>query len=329
MNSRGTSLEGALEDQFGLPRSSKPRSQATVGASLTDGPLIVKGKVVDSEGRPVAGAEVTYDVVGAKKVRTGPAGDFSFTLDRVTEIHHHHRRRGRAWRQDALHFTFTADGEKPRDRSDGSVDRAERRISEPLKLSPGTTVIGRVVRDVQPVPGVTVGLEYRCLRDRRSRPKPGVQDGRARGFPVSSCPARNGLSGFPSSSESLKNQRRSHPATRAYAQKTGRHSTCGDLQVQSGRRLAGQMICADGQVRARGHVCCRHGPQWDVVYSIAEIDDKGRFELNGIPDGPGPLWAFKVTTPRRPTFISRQEQVPQPEHSQNSSKDRSTMTSLI
>jgi len=44
--------------------------------------LVIKGKVVDLEGRPIGGAKVSEgtDILWQKAVKTGPTGDFTYTL---------------------------------------------------------------------------------------------------------------------------------------------------------------------------------------------------------------------------------------------------------
>ena len=55
-----SALKGILQDQFGLPRSSKPTAEVKVENPVPKGPVTIRGKVVDLEGRPVPAASVTY-----------------------------------------------------------------------------------------------------------------------------------------------------------------------------------------------------------------------------------------------------------------------------
>jgi RNA polymerase sigma-70 factor (ECF subfamily) len=59
----------------------------------------------------------------------------------------------------------------------------------------------------------------------------------------------------------------------------------GDLEVRPGRKLAGQIAFADGQVPPRGAVVLvGREDAWDTVR--APLGDKGRFEVHGLPPGP-------------------------------------------
>ena len=243
------SLKGALEDQFGLPRSSKPKIVRGPWAALPDVPPAIKGKVVDAEGRPVVGADVTYDVVAAKKARTGPAGDFSVALD--------HGAKAAELTVDAngmasRHFKLFAigDDENPRNHFEGPWIERNGHISEPLKLGPGTTVIGRLVRDGAPVAGVAVELRYRdpTTDDLGSEPECKTDDRGAFRFPHVQ----------PQTEFSVAVELGSladHGGVIPHRQHTQEDRTTldlGDLRVQTGRILAGHIVWADSQGLRRG-----------------------------------------------------------------------------
>ena len=84
-------LEGALEDQFGLPRS---QPEVKVAAGRAEPPpehrdVKVRGKVAGPDGKPVVGAKLSPQevVVRQQNLRTGPDGNFEFTAERILIDH--------------------------------------------------------------------------------------------------------------------------------------------------------------------------------------------------------------------------------------------------
>src|SRR5262249_44380646 len=80
-------LEGALEEQFGLPRTRAAEKPATGRFEPPQPPRVaVKGGVVGPEGKPVAGAKLSSMRIRIreKEVTTGPGGEFAFTAEHVT-----------------------------------------------------------------------------------------------------------------------------------------------------------------------------------------------------------------------------------------------------
>ena len=158
-------LEDVLADQFGVPWPAKPGASAVEARrTLPKGPFVIKGKVVDSGGRPVAGALVRYDPLGKKSITTGPAGEFRFTLHEVEE-------HGQHITVEAAGLTVEAAGMAPKsvwlsyqgDNVAASGLEALRvkpggMIEQPLRLSSGAIVTGRLLRDGKAVVGATVSL---------------------------------------------------------------------------------------------------------------------------------------------------------------------------
>ena len=197
-NNRG--LVSALEDQFGLPRSPLAGIpwRDWEPADVPKGPLVVKGKLVDLNGKPVAGAKLSverYRNNSEKNVNSGPSGEFSITLDEV-----------RAFDRLTVEspdfatrvFTFYFDKTIKNAYSGDVILHIEPTglIPEPLCMGPGVEVKGRVVRDGMPVAGVLIGLKYLdILRDHPLEELETKTDA-AWYVPLPSCPAGDELLGL-------------------------------------------------------------------------------------------------------------------------------------
>ena len=154
------SLAGALEDQFGLPRSPLPKSKPVI--RKPDEPReakVFKGKVVDLDGGPVAGATIASEFDGQRKrtVQSGPNGEFVLSeeepmgwIDLTVEAP------GFASR--SFHFTVSRERESALD-PNATVDPSGI-IRQPLILSAGAKVEGRVFKNAKPVAGAVIGLKY-------------------------------------------------------------------------------------------------------------------------------------------------------------------------
>ena len=268
-------VQRAVEDQLGLPRSPTQAEWTVLGPK---GEVVVKGKVVDPEGRAVPGADVQYyDANGRKELKTGPSGDFRFKLDDARIFASLSvAAPGLASRE--FHLAFERSGKKSRWARGHVLIERTGLIPEPLQMTRGAAVIGRVVRDGEPLAGVTFLLNHReyadkelaCTTDERGvfrfphvRPKSDFWIAAALG--------------------SLGDQGALSPQ-RIQTQED--HSTLdlGDLHVQEGRNLAGRMVCADDKSVPRGTRVELSVPNGRGTLN-AEVDDKGRFEIRGIPGG--------------------------------------------
>ena len=170
------SLEAVLEDQFGLPKShsAKPTPGERQPRSEPNGPLVVKGKVVDLNGKPIAGASLLEsatlaDPQGAKEEladwqlsstprQSGPSGEFSFTFDEGGQFLGL-AVEGLGLATKVFRFGFRAKGDLPVDRL-GSPSSSRQATFQPSEDGSGAAITGRVVRHGIPVGGVIIGLKY-------------------------------------------------------------------------------------------------------------------------------------------------------------------------
>ena len=286
-------LVRALEDQFHLPRLPLARSPWNdwEPADVPKGPLVVKGKLVDLNGKPLAGARLSvekYTRNREKNVTSGPSGEFSITLDEVRAF-------------DTLTvespdfatrvFTFHF-GKKIKNRYSGDVFlhiEPTGLIPEPLCMGPGVEVNGRVVRDGKPVTGVTIGLKY--LNYALDHPLEKLETKTdARGtfrFPHV-LPETN----FWAYAKvgSVENQGAAIPLP-VHTTKEGSAVDVGELHVQKGRTLAGRVVFTDGKSPPHGMYLVASCPRAEGSLKF-ELDDTGRFAFAGLPEGPVEVSAF-------------------------------------
>ncbi len=262
-------LEGALEDQFGLPRS-KPAPAVASGRAVppeTKGPTKVTGKVIGPDGRPVAGAKVQAqmtEVIERGPIETGADGRFAFTAK-------------------GFFREFSVKVEAP----PGLASRmfktdTDGQLREPLRLGTGVTVSGRLVRDGKPVAGVPVGLgqvsgfmdhflghlESKTGADGRFRFEHAYTDDEFHAY------ARTG--GLPGGGSVVPRKFKTEG--------DGTSIDLGDMEVRAGRTLAGRIVFSDGRaIPPRTKALGYAGGAGGVIY--ADVDDRGRFEIGGLPEG--------------------------------------------
>jgi RNA polymerase sigma factor (sigma-70 family) len=281
----------ALEDALGLRRSigvlPTPKKKAPEPlperAPAPKAPLVVKGRVVDVEGRPITGAEVENELGHMKKLKTGPAGDFSYVLTDVRgSVEVTVAATGMATRR--FQFRFP-DGDKlPARVPEPLPITLSGLIPDPLRMSPGATVTGRLVRDGKPAAGVTVVLD--CAGQHEHHPV----------FrKVEATTDRNGEFRLPHALPATEfwvkgklGTVQDHGVVIPVRIRTGDDGStldAGVLDVQSGRTLAGRVIIlSDGKAPALNAklfaVSANAG--WQLEW---KLDDRGRFEFKGLPDG--------------------------------------------
>jgi RNA polymerase sigma-70 factor (ECF subfamily) len=261
-------LEGVLEDQFGLPRSRPP---AKAGADPFEpptprGPVTVKGQVVGPDGKPVAGAKVEPVMVRLRErsVTTGPGGEFQFTVEQVT-----------------LAFTMKvfAPGlaaKMFRVEPTGKLDR-------PLQLGRGVVVTGRVLHRGKGAPDIALGpvqvqrgMDHfiEVLKAKTDR------EGRFRFDHVFA-----GDEFWVYATVASLQDRGAIPSRKLRTGADGTEVNLGDLEVRPGRTLAGRVVFADGKALPRNAVVLISPENaWDLVR--ARLDERGRFEARGLPEGP-------------------------------------------
>jgi RNA polymerase sigma-70 factor (ECF subfamily) len=260
-------LEGALEDQLGLPRS---RPAQPVATGRDEPPkefrdVKVKGKVVGPDGKPVAGAKLSPRtvVVRQRGITTGPDGDFEFTAERI--LIDHFALRVEAPGLASKMFTLPATGQVP----------------TPLKLGVGAVVTGRVLRDGKPVAGIAIGLQQKSrgmddyLGDLQAK-----TDDQGR-FRFDHAFADQEFSAY-----AVTGSLADHGAIIPRAFRTGADGSAIDLddfEVKRGRKLAGRVVFADGKaIPARTTVLA--SCEYASGLLRAQVDARGRFELLGLPE---------------------------------------------
>ena len=112
------SLEGALEDQFGLPRSKAAPTVASgrFDGPETKGPTKVTGKVIGPDGKPVAGAKVQAQmtqVVEREDIKTGRPTAPSPSPRRASSASSRSRSRRRGWPRRCSRPTLTGSSRSP------------------------------------------------------------------------------------------------------------------------------------------------------------------------------------------------------------------------
>jgi RNA polymerase sigma-70 factor (ECF subfamily) len=260
-------LEGALEDQFGLPRS---RPVQTIAAGRAEPPkefrnVTVKGKVVGPDGKPVVGATLQPRtvVVRQKGIKTGADGGFEFVAERILIDH------------------FALSVEAPGLASKVFTLSATGVVPEPLKLGVGAVVTGRVLRDGKPVAGASMGLrqssrgmdeylgELRAKTDDQGR------------FHFDHAFADQEFSAY-AVTGSLAN----HGVITPRVFRTAGDGTAidlGEFEVKRSRRLAGRVVFSDGKaVPQRTQVLA----SCELASGLlrAKVGAQGRFEILGLPE---------------------------------------------
>ena len=260
-------LEGALEDQLGLPRSRPVTTEATGRSEPPEEfrNVKVKGKVVGPDGKSVAGAKLSPQtvVVRQKGITTGPEGEFEFTAERI--LIDHFEMRVEAAGLASKMFTLKATGVMP----------------APLRLGVGAVVTGRVLRDGQPVAGVSMGLHQvkRGIDDYLGELKVMTDDqGRFR--------FDHAFADQEFSAAAVTGSLRDHGAISPRVFRTvadGSTVDLGDFEVKRGRKLAGRVVFTDGKaIPDRTNVQASSGYASGRVY--AKVDAQGRFNLFGLPE---------------------------------------------
>jgi RNA polymerase sigma factor (sigma-70 family) len=276
-----SSLEAALENQFGLPSSIKPAPNDSARTAPRKGPLVVSGTVIDHEGRPIAGAEIEYDGVHKATVKSGPSGEFHFTLDRQNEFAFV-TIAAKELASRRFFLDFWADEEDPRRSTDSISVELNGRIRQPLQMTPGVAVTGRVVRNGKPLAGVRVGLMYD--KDGANHPNRKIETkADARGF--FSFPHVLPETDFwvYAALGSVEQQGAVIPLL-IHTTEVGATVDIGELHVEKGRTLADRVICAGGKAPPAGTWLYVTSPHAGGLVD-ATLDENQRFEFHGIPDG--------------------------------------------
>jgi RNA polymerase sigma factor (sigma-70 family) len=253
------------------------------GGERWDVPPVVHGKVAGRNGQPLAGARVSvYPPALEHEIKTDSGGSFAFTVDKP----------GRDYfsiRVDAEGMATNVFDCRPSPTNVlsalGSVAvrvRPPRDLIKPLLLSEGITVTGRVVREGVPVAGVLIALHH-------------PQRGLFGGNPWEIRTDEKGLCRFAHvvSAASFTARGRLRSVGNDECVFPRQFHTChdgtdvnlGDLEVRSGRTLAGRLISSDGQA-LRGPINLKLTTPGADGEIVAVVNGSGRFAFTGLPEGP-------------------------------------------
>jgi hypothetical protein len=236
----------------------------------------IHGRVVDPAGKPVVGAVVEAHGIRKKN----DAGTMWGQLPGVDPL---------AVTDEAGEFLLTS-----REAFEGLDVRVEARAfahkqftmlasgtaRHTLTLTEGATVTGRVVKNGKPLAGVSVGM---AGSDRSAENFTG-------NFDVGTdIEGRFGFVNLPPNVDyfiyGLMSTLKSYgaiPIRKVHAGDDGATLDVGDLTVEPAQRLAGQVVCADGQpVPAKTRLLVGREAAWDSLQ--VELDKDGRFDTPGIP----------------------------------------------
>jgi hypothetical protein len=263
-----------------LPKQADPAAGA-VSFTLTphdldkrDPALVLKGRVLDENGRPVAEAVVEPFGFG-KGDGTQFGGLKGFDPLAVTNKKGEFRL-GVPEPGVAVYVQATAPFKAPR--------RFKKLEAGPkphdLTLFDGVTITGRLVKGGKPLAGVAVGAaqkernvetfvgEFQAATDDK-----GV-------FQIRNVPAEDSLVLY-----GLMSSLGKHGAVGARAVRTGKSgsvSAVGDVEVKPGHKLSGRVALADGKpVPAGTRVMLSREEAWDSAQAV--VDKEGRFSFAGLP----------------------------------------------
>jgi RNA polymerase sigma factor (sigma-70 family) len=291
-------LEGALEMAFGL--TPHPRPQAAPRRviqrprvrfpfdpeqMIPRGPLFIKGSVFDLNGHPIRGATISLATHFGEglKATTGPRGDFTLSVELEAPTPSVELKiEAPAMATSVFSASLFAEGTKPA--TDGwQVQMDEKGVLlRPLVLGPGVSVTGRVVRQGNPVASIVMGLN--SLGYGLEEDPPATKTDPLGVFRFEHLPADTPFAAYARHSESTRG---GTILPRQF--ETGKDGTAvdlGDLEIVPGKSLAGRIVFSDGKTpyqKAQVAVFATNAGGAKV-----NLDDRGRFHIDGLP--PGPVW---------------------------------------
>ncbi len=292
---RVRSLEIALEDQLGLPRSAAAKQQRPAlppeekMAELS----VLKGTVVDLEGRPIPGANVTEGVYlpPGKAVKTGPNGEFVYPAEKETGMFDV-RIEATGYATRLFKFRVRKNAQDQQVSRGHALIEPTGVITDALIMGPGVAVTGRVMRNGKPVVGVTMALkqiDHDFNPDPLHAPESKTDAAGYFRFPhvlpeneFWACAALGSLADggaiIPLRVETAEDD-----------------STLdlGEFHVDIGRKLAGRVLCSDGKDVPGGLLLVAGSPNASGMLE-QKLGPSGQFAFAGLPDGPVSVHLFHL-----------------------------------
>ncbi len=287
-NDDDLSLQPALEDLFGLPRSPVDEPELDSEPPSRTSPIPknkvtrTKGKVVDLDGKAIALAKVWHkrDFKRESAVESDANGEFILSnREPKDSVHVLVEASGFALKD----FKLSVGEENRTDQDVYSSIDATGVVRHPLRLGRGVEVTGRLLKNGKPVAGGLIGVKY---VEFKSDPTPlNRQETKVNSNGIFRLPHLAPDADFWVYSK-LGSLADGGTVIPVRVRTTGDGSTLhvGELQVVEGRTLSGRLVRSDGQpipgelevsagcASVSGELWQRPGPA-------------GQFEFKGLPDG--------------------------------------------
>jgi hypothetical protein len=263
-----------------LPKPADPTA-GPVAFTLTphdldrrDPALVLKGRVLDENGKPVPQAAV--EPFGFRKGDRGQFGGLKGFDPLAVTNKKGEFRLGVPEKGLAIYVQVNAPFKAPRKFPKLAAGAGP----HDLTLFEGITVRGRVVQGGKPLAGVAVGA---AQKDRNMETFVGdfqAATNATGAFEIRNVPVEDVLTLYGQLSSLGK-----HGAVTAREVRTGKSgsvSDVGDLEVKPGHRLSGRVVLADGKpVPAGTRVMLSREEAWDTAQAV--VDKEGRFAFIGLP----------------------------------------------
>jgi hypothetical protein len=243
----------------------KPRAKSEKGRELT-------GAVIDSNGQPVSHAEVTpygyvcgenewFSVPGLEAMAiSDETGKFSLMVDK---------------KYSAAMLEISANGYAPKKYSRAILDNK----AQKYVLDPGAMVEGRLMQQGKPVQGADLGIfvtDGSMSQFFSEMITTTGEDGR---FRFSNVPANREYFLY-----GLRGTLKDRGVTQSKTIRTGDPSTTlnvGDLELESGMKVHGEIILNDGQPVPQGtRIQIGHPNSWDPM--VCDVGQDGKFTFRAI-----------------------------------------------
>jgi protocatechuate 3,4-dioxygenase beta subunit len=239
-----------------------------------DPALVLRGKVLDEDGKPVPGAVV--EPFGIKKANGAQFGGLRGIDALAVTDDRGEFRLGVAEKGESLYLKVCAPFLAPRV---PAPLQAGPQIHE-VTLVPGVTVTGAVKKDGKPVAGVALGLVQKNRRAERYTGDLTIATDAKGNFRFSNVPPDEVYVVY-----GLMDSCRPYGAIAVRTIGVGANGTTkylGALEMRPGHRLTGQVVLADGKsVPAGTRVLLSREEAWDTQTVVAKVD--GRFSFTGLP----------------------------------------------